>query len=59
MVDHGAFIERRRDCKCGHADKVFVRIEVREEVLKIIEVAKRHKTCPHADCKTHTAEETP
>jgi transcriptional regulator NrdR family protein len=40
VVDHGTFVEKRRDCpQCGHGDKIYVRIT--EEVLKVIEVAKR------------------
>jgi transcriptional regulator NrdR family protein len=39
---HETFTERRRECcKCGHRDKVHVRI--REEVVAIIDVAKRSK----------------
>ena len=41
---HSTFTERRRDCReCGHGDKIHVRIEVREELLAIIDVAKRAK----------------
>ena len=40
------FTERYRDCvnpKCKHSDKIHVRIEVREELLAVIEIAKRAK----------------
>ena len=38
---YGTFDEKRRDCKCGRADKIHVRIH--EEVLAVIEVVKRAK----------------
>lgn len=38
---HATFEEKRRDCSCGHADKVHVRIV--EELLSVIEVVKRSK----------------
>ncbi len=41
VKQHGAFTEKRRDCACGHGDKVHVRIT--EEILAIIVVAKRAK----------------
>jgi hypothetical protein len=38
------FTERRRDCtKCGHGDKVHVRVVVREEILAIIDIERRAK----------------
>ena len=39
VVAHSTFVEKRRDCRCGWSDKVFVR----EEILKIIDVVKRAK----------------
>ena len=38
---HASFVERRRTCGCGHADKIHVRIH--EEILKVIEVVRRAK----------------
>jgi hypothetical protein len=42
VKQHATFTERRRDCcKCDYGDKVHVRVV--EEVLAVIEVAKRAK----------------
>jgi hypothetical protein len=44
VKQYTTFTEKRRDCtKCPYGDKVHVRIEVREELLAVLEIARRAK----------------
>jgi hypothetical protein len=37
VKQRGNFIDKRRDCACGHVDRVLIR----QEIAKIIEVTKK------------------
>jgi hypothetical protein len=51
----GGLIDRRRDCKCGYADRVLVR----EEITAIIEVAKKLSSSVRVRTRHRTQKKKP